>query len=358
MAIRFLRLVNFRNHKELDISTGGGNVLITGPNGAGKTNILEAISLLSPGRGIFNAKHQEMLNIENKSNNYGIFSETFSMDNVHKIGTGYNALSSKRTIKINDTEIQKQHDILEFLRVIWLIPQMDSTLSGNLTQKRRFIDRLTFNFFPLHSKSAITYEYALKSRSKVLSEGPYDDILLSTFEKIMAEEAIKIATFRRESVSLISSQLNKFSTKFLVPFIEINCDIDKDIVQHNKNLIIDRIMSKLRQCRRIDTLTKKCGYGVHRTEIKFLHSSKLLDAEFCSTGEKKAMLISLIIAQVMMLQSIFNGSIVLLLDDIFSHLDRTFSQNLINELSILKAQKWITGTQELNACKEYIAIRI
>ena len=359
MAIKSLKLINFRNHYELDIAPNCSNVAISGPNGAGKTNILEAISFLSPGKGIFNAAGHEVLNTHNLAASWQVFAELQTPDNDHKVGSGFNKFSPKRIVRINESEPPRHHDLLEYLRVIWLIPQMDGILADTPSMRRRFVDRLTFNFYPEHAAYTNRYEYALKSRNKLLQDGPYDEILLNNFEKMMADEAIKITIFRKEAIGLITKQMNNFQTEFLAAQILLHGDIEEKFATLSKDSLGDEIMNKLKNNRKFDALIKKCSYGVHKTEIKFIHPTKQVAASFCSTGEKKAMLISLVIAQSMVLQSIFNGSIILLLDDIFSHLDNTFSQNLLTEISKLSAQSWITGTHtQALLGKDYVTFTV
>lgn len=345
MAIASLKLVNFRNHTELDITPHGSNIAISGANGAGKTNILEAISFLSPGKGIFNSTCQEILNTHNAADSWQVFAELKTTDNDHKVGSGFHKISPKRIVRINESEPPKHHDLLEYLRVIWLIPQMDGILADTPSAKRRFIDRLTFNFYPKHAQSINRYEYALKSRNRLLQDGVNDEILLNNFESLMATEAIQITKFRKEAINLITSQIQKFKTEFLAPQILLCGEIEEMFESLQPQDLSVKIVNKLKNNRRLDSVIKKCSYGVHKTDIRFIHPIKQVSASYCSTGEKKAMLISLIIAQAMILESIFQGSIILLLDDIFSHLDNSFSQNLLTEIKKLSAQCWITGTQ-------------
>ncbi len=359
MGIKLLQLIDYRNHKELSINCNSDNVLIYGSNGAGKTNILEAISLLAPGKGIFNAPGVEILNSTTNSNAWQIFCEVIENGELNKIGTGFNNFLNKRTIKLNETPLKRTTELLEVLRIIWLTPQMDGILSGSSGEKRKFFDRIVYNFYPSHANSVSRYEYALKSRSKLLAENYADIILLNNFEKILAEECIKILNTRFETIKLISKQFTTFKTTFLHPSISIKGSLEKDIANLEQSEQYDHIISTLSKNRKIDTYSKRTNYGIHRSEISFLNRNKNITASMCSTGEKKAMLISLIIGQIKALRNIFDGSIILLMDDIFSHLDNNYRSKLIEELEFIKAQIWITSTHndELH-CNNFVKVGV
>lgn len=337
MSIANLTINNFRNHNTLSISSAVKFVLITGDNGAGKTNILEAISLLSPGKGFRNAKSLELPNKFGDSKEWSVFAELHEDSGAHKIGTGLIANSNKKIFRANESTLQKQQDILDFIRVIWLTPQMDGLFLDTPSTRRKFLDRVSFNLFPEHAVHSMHYQYAMKSRNRLLSDNNFDDIWLSNLENSMVENGIKIMETRYKTIEILQSSIDEMESGFLKPKLDISCSLSTSIPD-------SEYKEKLKNSRIKDSRSKRCSFGSHTADLKALHPIKEIDSSFCSTGEQKAMLISLLIGQVKVLNQNGNIQPIVLLDEIFAHLDETKKKQLMDELKKLNAQFWVTST--------------
>lgn len=341
-----LLLENFRNHSNLELNTKARLVCISGANGQGKTNIIEAISLLSPGRGIRGDNIGNIITVNSANPACAIFCELRDNNISNEIGLSYQLRNQKsaKIIKINSATFQNSKPLLEYLKVIWLTPQMDDILSASNTTKLKFIDRVTFNFFSTHAASVNKFEQAYKSRLKLLTDNNFDDSWLSGLERVIAEESVAITQRRQECLSIISKQLKNFTSSFIKPTLNLQGKIESWLDANDNITAIQIIKEELKNARKLDAIRKRSSIGANRSELMVLHPIKKLLSEQCSTGEQKAMLLSIIIAQIRSLNEVFNIEPVLLLDDIFSHLDYEVVNNLIAELSDLRAQIWITAT--------------
>lgn len=363
MSIKKLTLTNFRNHKHLEIHSDAPFILIEGLNGTGKTNILEAISFLSPGRGFLNSSSQDMIPLhltQTSDANWQINAIIESNDNSYNIGTGYfSANGNSRIIKVNETLLSKQVELLDYLRIVWVIPQIDNIFSESTSSKRKFFDRICLNFYPSHAQSVFRYEQTMRSRNKILSTRNYDVSWLNSIENIMTIESINIAKVRLEVLKLLTQELEKFQTMFIKPEINIKGFIEEQLNIKPAHIIKELLSEKFVGSRLIDARLKKTTLGAHTSFLEVLHPEKKLSVHYCSTGEKKAMLIALMVAQIMAIKSTFSGTVIVLLDDIFSHLDRQYRAEFIKELNNLNIQTWITSTEidvSTIGCKDYIKI--
>lgn len=339
MSISRLSLTNFRSYDEFTVQCPGRFVFIIGPNGAGKSNILEAISLIPPGRGMRSAKPDDIQNIHAQIP----WSAYFELADDLKIGVGRTPNSSRRTLRINGATCSKQSSILEHLRVVWITPSLDGILSDSPANRRRFIDRLTYNFFPEHANIIAEYEHCQKQRYSILKSGTIDDIWLSQIEHEMATRSIKISNNRHRAIGILNDEISKFKTPFTKPHIAISGFIDENL--DNANLL-EMIKAKLKTSRELDTRIKRTSFNVHRIELITTHQAKNIQAKYCSTGEQKAMVVSMILAQIHVIKKLFDGKVVVLLDDIFSHLDNMRREQLLDELRSSEVQCFITTTDD------------
>lgn len=341
MAIASITLTNFRNHKDFNNSIGEKYILIAGSNGVGKTNILEAISLLSPGRGFRNIKFGEIPNKAANSNTWSVYTELNENVGGHRLGTGI-LDANKKIFRVNGENLQRQQDILQFIRVVWLTPQMDGLFLDSPSARRKYIDRVTFNFFPEHANNVLHYQYAMRSRNRLLVDNISDDIWLSNLENAMVEYGKKISALRSKSIDMLNDAMSNIKSGFLIPELKIddafNADIDD--VEYK---------AELKQSRMKDLKRKGCSFGPHKSDVIATHHQKQINAQYCSTGEQKAMLISLTLGQVFVLNKKCEIKPIVLLDEIFAHLDEDRKKQLMIELENLDAQFWITTTEIDNA---------
>ena len=362
MAILRLVLENFRNYSAYTLNANSENIIVCAPNGTGKTNILEAISTLSPGKSLRGADSAEMKNISTSDPSWTVFCDIENNSEESSLGVSYSGKKgARRIVKINGKSAKSSIELLRALRVLWLTPNMDFILASSKSERRKFLDRLTFNFFPEHAVSVLNFDKANRSRTKLLTSGNFDDLWLTQLEKIMADESLKIHDRRMKSVMLITNELASFASNFLKPDLSFTGKLEDLIAKNNIENCFLEICSELRSDRKLDSLKGKNSIGANKTDFMCVNSLKKISADKSSTGEQKAMLISIIIASIRTLNKEFNISPILLLDDIFSHLDENRIKDLVHELSMVKSQIWITTTElpknsHQNLFKDFIKI--
>ncbi|AIL65199.1 DNA replication and repair protein recF [Rickettsiales bacterium Ac37b] len=353
LAINKLVLKNFRNHNDLNWNLTEKPIVITGKNGAGKTNILEAVSLLAPGRGMRNAKltelDQYLTNDEQKIKNWSIESIAASSFGITEIIThrAYSDLenSNKRVIKVNDKPLKQQSELTKLLNIIWLIPQMDYLFLSGSSTRRKFFDRLVFNFFPDHAEYLTNYENAMRERAKLLKENRYDNYWLNALEHTMAETGVAIASARVQVLEYLKSYMKRLNSCFPKALLDISGTLETAIVKISATALEENFRAELSSARSLDVLSGRTTTGIHRSDLLVYHEEKNIEASSCSTGEQKALLISIILALVKAKIELFASVPILLLDEIVAHLDDIRKEALFVELLDLKTQVWMTSTK-------------
>jgi len=338
VQISSIKLTNFRNYAFAEFSFQQNITVIAGNNGIGKTNLLEAISLLAPGKGIRSASLEELKKAD--ANNWSIFAAVEG----YNIGTGQENNSNKRIVKI-DGEQQKGANILaQYFSCIWLTPQMDGIFIADNSERRKFFDRIIYNFDPEHASRVAIYENAMRERLRLLKDGSADNIWLKTLEKRMAEYGIAIAAARTEIIHLLQNAINESTTGFLQPQITIDGKYENILATHSA-LETELIFAEdLFNARYIDANTGRTTNGVHRTDFRAHNNIKNIGANNSSTGEQKAMLLTIILSLARMLKKHKNRTPVILLDEVIAHLDENRRQQLFDEIKQLGCQAFLTGT--------------
>ena len=351
LRIQDLHLINFRNHPNLNIESNHKFILLLGKNGIGKTNILEAISLLNSNKGMRNAKNSELIYNFNKSHNEWAIKANL----VHKgfkhnllIGCKFENLDSNgsKIIKYNEERIKSISDVSEILKIIWLDPQIENIFGESQGTKRNFLDRITYTFFINHLKFLQEYEYFIQSRTKILSEVKWDLKLLEYFEMNIAELSLKITTNRKNSLDKINKTLKSISSNYLRPVFTISGEIESKLSYNNHVEVFNYILKTLMNSRLKDARSKRCSIGSHKSNVVIINLEKNIEANFCSTGEQKSMIISLIIGHSYALHNEFDIAPVIILDEIFAHLDDGRCMDFIDELSKTPSQIWISSTNK------------
>lgn len=348
MAITKVSLVNYRNHQKIDVDTNHKFILISGQNGSGKTNLLEAISLLAPGRGLRSAKFEDILGkLTEPANEWAVCSEVNYHDDINRIATGYlkQSINAKRIIKINETVLQKQSEVLHYLKIIWLTPQMDGIFLDSPSVRRRLLDRLSYNFYPEHAIEVAKYEHFMRSRMKLLSNDNYDELWVNNLEKSIIDAAINIAKTRVECVDLINKYIAELKTAFIKPHLQVKGNIEEMLSEVDLDKIRENIKQQFKNNRFRDAKSKRTNFGTHLSDLKVVNLQKNVSANHSSTGEQKAMLISMLLAQIKAMNDLFNCAPIVLLDEVFAHLDENRRSQLAQELNDLQAQIWITSTE-------------
>ncbi|MCH2036978.1 MAG: DNA replication/repair protein RecF [Rickettsiales bacterium] len=339
-----LTLSNFRNYHYVNLTMTPDPVVLIGHNGAGKTNILEAVSLLTCGRGIRKAP-LESLNATHTPN--AIWSLHATLCNGHRhysIGTAYDPERNKRMVKLDGNPLNKQADLADISTIIWLTPQMDGIFLESNSNKRRFMDRMVFHFDPHHSTRVNKYEHYMRERAKLLQQHA-DTHWIGIIEQNMAELSIAIAAARNDAITHIQNSINAYNGIFPSPLLKIEGDIEPLLADHTPALEIEEhICRKLFEYRTKDRLNGRTFFGAHKSTLNVFYEKKQMPAEHCSTGEQKALLLSIILAETKARSAYKNVTPILLLDEVVAHLDVDYRKALCDELLAIKAQCWLTGT--------------
>ncbi|WP_367364133.1 DNA replication/repair protein RecF [Candidatus Tisiphia endosymbiont of Nedyus quadrimaculatus] len=335
-----LKLLNYRNFQNLDISAGNNPVILIGGNGSGKTNILESISLFSPGKGLRSAKLDDIC--QRGEDHCLAYALLHSKLGLVEISTNLKRESNRRFTEFNGVKIQN-NELSKFSAMIWLTPQMEGIFSSGISDRRKFFDRIVYNFNPSHAGIVSKYEYYMYERSKILAQDQVDTNWLRVVEEKMAELSIEIAINRLKILEHMQKAINDLDNDFPKAILSINGVIE-DIILRNSEIDIDFIKNELMVSRVRDKISNRTNFGVHKSDFVVIHKEKNALVKYCSTGEQKAMLIAIILAQV-------NYSIkeniampILLLDEVFVHLDNKRRQYLIDFFLGLGLQLWVTAT--------------
>ncbi len=336
-----LLLHNFRIHSNYICDVGDAKwVLISGENGSGKTSLIEAISFIAPGKGLRSASFVDAIKLG--ENQWSSFLELVKNDDVYEIGM---SCSKKRIIKIDGKFIRSSTSLLEHARVIWLTPSEDHIINGSKLIRRKMLDRLTYNFIPSHLEAILKYNHLLKSRMKLIRQNHCDEVWLGRIEALISETSILISSNRYAAITRLNQWLSLDHNDIVKPSIKIHCPTSDDIANiHLAEEKMLEIASRLKKSRNLDASLGRSLYGVHRCDFNILNFNKNIAAYKSSTGELKMMLISIIIAQIHSLNHHNNIKPILLLDDIFAHIDDMYSCAIIRKLASIDAQIWVTGT--------------
>lgn len=347
LSVTSLTLSYFRSYPSLQLSLNPSPVIITGHNGAGKTNILEAISFLSPGRGLRNAKLTD-IDHQGHPHPWAIASVLQTTQGETAIGTGRSPSSgnerAKRVIKIDGEFVRGQAELASLFSVIWLTPQMDQLFLASSSERRRFLDRLVYTFDPEHARRVSVYEYAMRERAKLLQQGCNDNRWLEALEGKMAEAAIAIAVARKEAIDILQQAILQATTPFPKAIIGIEGNIEQWVAEMTAIQAEEKLMAAWKDSRKVDGITGRTTIGTHRSDFTARHAEKNMPAALCSTGEQKALLLSITLAEARARANWRRSVPVLLLDEVVAHLDENRREALFEELRSLKAQAWLTGT--------------
>jgi DNA replication and repair protein RecF len=344
LAVTRLSLTNFRSYAVGELTTTGAAVVLAGQNGAGKTNILDAISLLAPGRGLRGAKLNDHVRKGPLANFSGTPSEALWAvaatvrrgETEYEIGTGLTEQSSSRQVRLNGVEAKGSAELGEVVQMVWLTPAMDRLFIESASGRRRFLDRLVLGFETSHARAATRYETAMRERARLLKYGPRDPAWLDGLEHEMAEAGVVIAAARRSTVMRLNQALAERSGAFPAATLALTGD-DFDAV--------DALRDALARSRIRDAESGRTHAGPHLADLATRHTQKRADARDCSTGEQKALLISIMLGFARELARARDGlAPLLLLDEIAAHLDAIRRAALFEEIADLSAQAWMTGT--------------
>lgn len=341
-----LKLTDFRNYAEAALPLDGRHVVLTGENGAGKTNLLEAVSFLSPGRGLRRAVLADVTRV-GAAGGFTIFADVDGMDGEVSIGTGIEpgeGESVARKLRINGTPAKSTEELSDHLSVLWLTPAMDGLFTGGSSDRRRFLDRLVLSLDPAHGRRASDFERAMRSRNRLLSEGRFDPSWLSAIEAQMAGLGIAMAAARQEMLGLLRTlSANSGETPFPTPVLTLEGFMDGAMDRPAADLE-ENYLDMLHNGRGRDAAAGRTLDGPHRSDLLVRHREKDMEAERCSTGEQKALLIGLVLAHARLTADMTGYAPILLLDEIAAHLDEGRRAALFDLVHGLGGQSFMTGT--------------
>ncbi|MFT2210338.1 DNA replication/repair protein RecF [Rhizobium giardinii] len=343
-----LKLSDFRNYAGLSLQLDARHVVLTGDNGAGKTNLMEAVSLLSPGRGLRRAAYADVARVGAETG-FSVFAELDGMEGPVEIGTGTAGAEEgqARRLRINGTTAKTVDEILDHLRVLWLTPAMDGLFTGGSNDRRRFLDRLVLSLDPDHGRRASDYERAMRSRNKLLSEGRADPAWLTGLERQMAELGISMALARQEMLGLLAALVDKNHEGGVFPAADLALSGFLDGEWHRPAFDLEeQYLEMMKNGRYRDAAAGRTLDGPHRSDLLIRHRAKNMEAERCSTGEQKALLVGLVLAHARLVANMTGHAPVLLLDEIAAHLDEGRRAALFDLVDDLGGQAFMTGTDQ------------
>lgn len=332
LAILTLQLSHFRSHRAARLAFDGRPVALVGANGAGKTNILEAISLLSPGRGLRRAAAEDLAR-RPEAIGWKVAARVAGLAADHEIETWAEG-GGARAVRI-DGKATPQLALARVLRMVWLVPAMDRLWTEAAEGRRRFLDRMVLSFIPDHAEAALVYEKAMRDRNRLLKDEVSDPHWYGALEARMAEAGARIAANRAQVVARLLAAQDDAETAFPRAGLEI---------VHPEGAPED-LAAALAAGRRRDMAAGRTLIGPHRADLAAVFAAKGVPAEQSSTGEQKALLISLILANARALAADLGRPPVLLLDEVAAHLDAGRRAALYDEICALGAQAIMTGTE-------------
>lgn len=347
VGVTRLVLTDFRSYAHARLETDVRPVVLTGPNGAGKTNLLEAVSFLAPGRGLRRARLHEVVRHgvpDGVQGAWAVAARIQTPTGEVAIGTGRAAgPSDRRIVQVNGEPARSQADLGAVVSAIWLTPAMDRLLAEAASARRRFFDRLVFGLYPDHAGRLSAYETAWKQRNRLLKEGTRDRAWFEGLEEAMAGHGVAVAAARRDVAARLSQGLSEQTGPFPSADIGLDGFLERLLEDHTA-LEAEEAYRRLLTDGRSREAAGAPGEGPHRTDLVVHHRGKGLPAVHCSTGEQKAVLIAVLLAQARV-QALHRGMApILLLDEVAAHLDAERRDALYDSLCALGAQAWLTGT--------------
>ena len=361
--IEQLKLNHFRNYASLKLELDQRHVVLTGENGAGKTNLLEAISFLSPGRGLRRVAYEKVAQQLSQEGSdlrdpqEGTWAVHVAMQGAEghvEIGTGLQSgptgVEPQRKVHINGAQARTSDVLLEHARILWLTPAMDGLFTGPAGDRRRFLDRLVLAIDPSHGRRVSDFEKSMRSRNKLLEEPGSDPAWLDAIEVQMAETGVAVAFARGELVALLRRIIAKGPSGPDAPFpnadIALEGTLEDLLVDGAAADLEDNFRAHLARNRGRDRAAGRTLEGPHRSNLAVRHGPKNMEAALCSTGEQKALLTGLVLAHAQLVGDVSGMTPILLLDEIAAHLDEHRRTALFDLIDTIGCQAWMTGTDQ------------
>ena len=349
--VAHLGLSHFRSHRRTRLDLDGRPVVLFGPNGAGKTNLMEAVSLLSPGRGLRRATAEEIIR-RPEAIGWKIRADLAGPGLGHEIEIAAEP-GAPRQIRI-DGKTATQLALVRLIRIVWLVPSQDRLWIEGADGRRRFLDRLTMSFLPDHAEVTLAYDKAMRERNRLLRDEVRDPAWYRALEGRMAEAGAAITAHRRDALARVTAAQEGAATAFPAAELSLEGETGPETVED--------LAATLAEERPRDMAAGRTRLGPHRADLGAIYTDKGVPARQCSTGEQKALLISLVLANARALKSEAGAAPLVLLDEVAAHLDADRRTALFDEICALQAQVWMTGTgpelfTDLSARAQHVAVR-
>jgi DNA replication and repair protein RecF len=350
-----LTLTDFRNHAALDLALDARPVCLFGPNGAGKTNILEALTMLAPGRGLRSASLTDVARAgetdEFRAQPWAVSARIMNDGEETVLGAGAERTpeGGVKRVARRDGQPATASDLSEAARMTWLTPAMDRLWSGAAGDRRRFFDRLTLARATQHGTAAAAYERAMRERQRLLGERVFDDAWLGGLEREMSAHGAAIAAARVETLHRLQEAIDaRPDGAFPKAVLALEGLLEARFENGSKSADVEEDFAELlRDVRGRDAGAGRALDGPHRSDLKARHAAKNMEADQCSTGEQKALLVGLTLAQARALAGDPGaGASLILIDEAAAHLDSVRRAALFDELLANEGQAWLTGTDE------------
>jgi DNA replication and repair protein RecF len=342
-----LRLTHFRNYAAAALDLDERHLVLVGPNGAGKTNLLEAVSLLSPGRGLRRAAFDEVA-ARGSDDGWAVAATIDTPDGPADIGTGAGAGETGRRVRINGAAARAVEEMSAYLRVLWLTPAMDGLFTGPASDRRRFLDRLVTTLIPGHSASVSDYETALRQRNKLLADDA-EPRWLAALEAELAIHASAVHFARTDSLQHLQDLIRESVDDGTFPSarLALTALLEDGTEAPSSAALEATLRERWAASRGQDRAASRTLLGPHRVDFEVFHAQKQMPAALGSTGEQKALLVGLILAQARLVARMTGIAPFLLLDEIAAHLDPDRRAALFAALDGLGTQCFMTGTDPI-----------
>jgi len=340
-----LMVTGFRNLRQVELQCEGRPVVLVGPNGAGKSNLLEAISLLTPGRGLRRARQADLdrRGPDNAADGWAVAARIETPFGLREVGTGRDpAGGERRALRLDGAPASNQQALGEILACVWLTPAMDRLFLEGPSARRRFLDRLVAAFDPAHVGRASAYERAYRERARLLREGRADSVWLGALESAMAERSVAIAVARRDLLQRLSGLLGE-APPLPTPALALAGEVEARLGQERALAVEEWLLDRLAAGRLRDAEIGGAAVGAHRTDLLVSDRDRDMPAELCSTGEQKALLLAVLLAFARLLTLERGAPPLLLLDDVAAHLDDARLGALFEALLQEGIQAWMSG---------------
>jgi DNA replication and repair protein RecF len=338
-----LTLTAFRNFASLRLELEPTSCVLTGSNGAGKTNLLEALSLLAPGRGLRRAPLKEIGRAGDGP--FAVHGTFLTPDGLVEVGTGLDRDTERRVVHVDGTARSGPAALADVTGAVWLTPAMDRLFVDGTSSRRRLLDRLVQAGDPAYARQLALYEHLVRERSRLLRDGRTDPVWLAGLERRAAAAGVAVAAARLEVTSELDARLGEAHSPFPSCALAVKGEVEADLVAFPALEVEDRFARRLARSREDDAAAGGARHGPHRSDLDIIDVELAAPAARVSTGRQKALLVGLVLAECRLFRDRTGRLPLLLLDEVGAHLDRRRRAELARELTALGAQAWLTGTE-------------